>query len=610
MHGEWFSGGDFHIPASASVACRRVFRGLRFGNTELPTSNTRTARMKSIRWVHFGLMLISVLWAAGASGAEKLSRRWFYLQMNLQVAENVPKVTAIMRRAADAGYNGLVLADYKLNILDRVPEHYFRNFAEVQELARELKLEIIPTVAAIGYSDGLLAHDVNLAEGIPVRDAPFVVRAGVATLESDLKDAIPGGDFEKFKEHAAQGWDYQDHPGIASFIDTHEKHAGTACLRFENLGANAAPSGNGRVVRTVPVQPWRQYHASVWIKSEDFSSAGSVRMFAMGAGERILSHSNLGVQTTQEWTQHHVVFNSLENSEIRLYCGAWGGAHGKLWLDDVALREVAFLNLVRRDGCPLVVTDAKGKPLKEGRDFEQLVDPKMGTIPYPGNYDVFHESPVIKIRSAAKIKEGQKLLVSYYHTVTVHDGQVTCCLANEKVFAVLRDQVARVEQLIHPQTWFLSHDEIRLANWCQSCRQEGRSAGKLLAENIRRCAEIVREVDPQAELCVWSDMFDPQHNAHDDYYLVQGDLAGSWEGLDAKISIVNWNSEKPQDSLAFFGNRGNSQILAGYYDGDPASIVGWLQAGMGIQGIDGAMYTTWQGNFDALEAFAKYAWGQ
>ena len=34
---------------------------------------------------------------------------------------------------------------------------------------------------------------------------------------------------------------------------------------------------------------------------------------------------------------------------------------------------------------------------------------------------------------------------------------------------------------------------------------------------------------------VWNDMFDPFHNAVNDYYLVRGDLKGSWEGLPKDV---------------------------------------------------------------------------
>ena len=91
--------------------------------------------------------------------------------------------------------------------------------------------------------------------------------------------------------------------------------------------------------------------------------------------------------------------------------------------------------------------------------------------------------------------------------------------------------------------------------------------GAILADNIRACTKIMREVNPGATLYVWSDMFDPNHNAHDHYYLVKGNLAGSWEGLDPSVVIANWNSDAAAKSLPWFANRGHHQLLAGYYDG-------------------------------------------
>ena len=32
--------------------------------------------------------------------------------------------------------------------------------------------------------------------------------------------------------------------------------------------------------------------------------------------------------------------------------------------------------------------------------------------------------------------------------------------------------------------------------------------------------EIIHRVNPRAGLCIWSDMFDPHHNAVDNFYLV------------------------------------------------------------------------------------------
>lgn len=76
---------------------------------------------------------VAVLFATGMASAEEPTQRWLYLQTNLQVAENVAQADVLLRRAAKAGYNGVVLADYKLNILDRVPEHYFKHAAQVKQ---------------------------------------------------------------------------------------------------------------------------------------------------------------------------------------------------------------------------------------------------------------------------------------------------------------------------------------------------------------------------------------------------------------------------------------------------------------------------------------------
>ena len=90
-----------------------------------------------------------------------------------------------------------------------------------------------------------------------------------------------------------------------------------------------------------------------------------------------------------------------------------------------------------------------------------------------------------------------------------------------------------------------------------------------------------------------------------DYYLVRGDLTGSWEGLAQDVVVVNWNFDQRDASLKFFADRGHRQVLAGYYDGEPAQVKKWLGSASKVKGIIGVMYTTWQSRFDDLEAFAR-----
>jgi hypothetical protein len=128
----------------------------------------------------------------------------------------------------------------------------------------------------------------------------------------------------------------------------------------------------------------------------------------------------------------------------------------------------------------------------------------------------------------------------------------------------------------------------------------------MLAENARRCVEILRQINPKAGIVVWSDMFDPHHNAVDDYYLVNGTLKGSWEGVSRDVVIANWNSGKALESLKFFSTRGHRQVIAGYYDADDLSeLEKWKSAARGISGVSGFMYTTWQSKFGLLERYGR-----
>jgi len=170
---------------------------------------------------------------------------------------------------------------------------------------------------------------------------------------------------------------------------------------------------------------------------------------------------------------------------------------------------------------------------------------------------------------------------------------------------LLRDQARRMHAAWNAKGYFMSHDEIRVLNWCAACQRRGLDAGKLLAENVRDCARILREVNPGGRIYVWSDMFDPNHNAHANYYLVRGSLAGSWEGLDPEIIVVPWYFEKRRESLAWFAGRGHQQVIAGYYDHAPEQVRDWLEAAKAVKGVRGVMYTTWEQKYQDLERFSE-----
>src|SRR5262249_48042739 len=194
----------------------------------------------------------------------------------------------LIERSAKAGYNGVVLSDYKFNILDRVPDHYFRNVARVRAAAAEHHVELIPTVFPIGYSSGLLAHDPNLAEGVPVRDAPFVVRGREAVPAGEPPNYRNGG-LEEVTGDRFAGFTLPDAPGRTTFADRDVRHGGAVSCRMQDP-ANGSSAGNCRLAQRVAVRPWACYRFSAWVKTRDLKPTGNFRLLALGAkGGRPLS---------------------------------------------------------------------------------------------------------------------------------------------------------------------------------------------------------------------------------------------------------------------------------------------------------------------------------
>ena len=147
---------------------------------------------------------------------------------------------------------------------------------------------------------------------------------------------------------------------------------------------------------------------------------------------------------------------------------------------------------------------------------------------------------------------------------------------------------------------------------CSLCQSKHMTPGELLAWNVRQAAGIIRKVRPDAEIWVWNDMFDPMHNAVDHFYAVNGSLAGSWKGLDKDVGIVNWHGGLKGKNCQFFADLGLRQILSGYYDSDEdgTGIAEWLANTKGVPGIVGAMYTTWEDKYGAMQVWARKAWGE
>jgi hypothetical protein len=424
------------------------------------------------------LCLAAVLALVFSARAEPL-QKWLYVSRNLQLDRSVGELDELMQRGKAAGYTHMLLSDSKFSRLDTVIPQYFKNAARVKELAGKYGIEIVPALFSVGYSNDLLFNDPNLVEALPARDVPMVVRGGVAVVDDPEQPTLPGGDMSDLKK-----WSWKD--------DSLVGEDGTARIRPDG--------GNARLSQKLKVKPWRQYHVSVRVKTQDFKGQPEIK--ALAGGGASLAWSNLGVKPTQDWTEHHSVFNSQENTEVSLFLGVWGAKSGSLWWDDAKIEEVAFMNMPRRAGCPLVIKTEDGRVLEEGKDFEKLTDPLMGTQPYAGTYDVWHTPPKLK----TKLPDGTRLRASYYHAMTVYDGQAMICPSEPKTVELLRDQARRVHQLWGAKGYMMSHDEIRVLNHCAACQGAQDDAGR---DTCGQCAHL-HEHPPRGE-SRWPDLCLERH---------------------------------------------------------------------------------------------------
>jgi hypothetical protein len=514
-----------------------------------------------------------------------MQKRWLFVWRDMSDPREVDRMIARFPRARAAGYNGVAFS-YK------IPR---AKAAGLRQAAKQYGLDLIAIVMGG-------AHDRNYVEGVLSKDALFVARGGTAAFQPDHPTGVVNGGFELVEGNRFQGWSLQDDEGVTTFADHEVVHGGRTSLRMEGIGKNQYR--HCRLAQPLKLQPHRQYRVSFWVKTENMAPADPEVKVLTADAQRAISFQTFRTERTQDWTHVDLVFNSLDHRDAMLYLGSWSGRDGKLWWDDLEVREIGLVNVLRRPGCPVSVRGENGVTYQEGRDYEKIIDPQLH--PWRG----YHEPPTIRLTAGSRIKDGERLRVSFYHPIIVYEDRITSCITEPKIFADWREEVKQANELFHPAAFFMSHDEMRVMNQCALCQSQGKTPGELLAWNVRKAAQIIRDIRPDAEIWVWNDMFDPMHNAVDHYYAVNGSLKGSWKGLDRDVGIVNWHGGLMGKNCRFFADRGLRQILSGYYDSDEdgAAIATWIENTKGVPGIVGAMYTTWEDKYEAMDAWAEKAW--
>lgn len=542
------------------------------------------------------LVLLAALLAARPAGAAEYPDRlvWIF-GWNLSRDSDVEEISQVLRTAAASGINGAVFSLGLDTLCKKTPE-YFQRLDKVRQACEDNQVELIPAIFSIGYGGSLLAHNRYLAEGLPVRDALFQSAGGEARLVADPEVRLLNGGFEDFSGNRLAGYRFHDQPGEVSFVDTQIVHTGGASLRLENFAVN--PHGHGRVMQELRVLPQRCYRLSMWVKTEELQPPGAFRVQVL-AGRRTLAPRAFDLPSTADWRKLTMVFNSLNLETVRLYAGTWGGRSGRLWIDDLQLEEIGPLNVLRRPGTPVRVCSEDGATVyEEGRDYQPLEDPRYS----PHRLD--REAPPLRLLPNGRVADGQRLKVSWYHSLAINQSQVTACMGEPEVYEIIEHEAALLAQRLRPKRVLLNMDEVRMGGTCEAC--SGRDMGQLLGECITRQVQSLRRHLPEVQVYVWSDMLDPNHNARGDYYLVEGDFTGSWKHVPKDLIVAVWGGEPREKSLRFFADEGFSTLIACYYDADDLDDVqAWLRLADQTPDVRGLMYTPWQKKYGLLPDFGR-----
>lgn len=544
------------------------------------------------------MLLLLGLLALSSAAAEPFPDRWFYASHGLDSDEQLATLCSLVDTAADSGYNGMLLSS--LSLAYRWPEERKERLRSLKRHCDERGIEIVPSVWSPGYG-AMLGANLNLMEGVPVRNVPMTVENRRAVFRPEQNDRVPNGGFEdpaRKPSLSPPGWTFVDGPGSIAFRDTEVRHSGEASLRMENFASDK--HGHGRAMLTFRVQPHRQYRFSAWVKTEGLAPAQNLwTILFYDKDEDVSLLLRHGMKPTQDWTKIWFPFTSGDTEECRIYIGMWEGKSGRFWLDDVAIEELGIVAPIRRHGTPVTVRESEtGRVLAEGTDYE----------PLPGvtRWHPPEDLASLDLKLNASLPDGTRLLVDYYTPPPLQDVQHPSCMSDPEYYELCRQSAAFIDETLHPAKWFLDLDEIRAGGTCHDCETRNTDMAHILADCAAKLAAIVRDVHPGATLYSWSDMFDPKHNAHDRYYACKGTYSGSWDLIPKDVVVVCWHGGIRDESLSFFSGHGFRTMAAAYYDADDLQgSRDWLEACRKTPDCRGLMYTTWENKYGLLEPFGR-----
>jgi len=517
--------------------------------------------------------------------------RWVYVSTELGSDQELERVQGIACTGSEHGVNGMLLAG-GFDAMDLKSPESLERLTRLKQTCDRLGVEIIPAGFGVGYGGGVMSHDKNLAAGQPVRGAFFLAGEHEAHFAPDPTVKLVNGGFEEHQGSVPAGFTAH---GARAVLDTTVSHSGHASVRFEDFSGR---EGEVYLAQPLRVHPYRCYRLRAWVKTEGAGPRMAIHLLAVAPDGRHLSYMEPPLPETSGWHEITWGFNSWYADHVEFRVGVSDGKTGRVWVDDVAVEEVGLTNVLRRPGTPVRVRNEKsGEVYEEGRDFAAISDPQL-------DFSWDHEGPAISLPAGSRIRAGDRLRVDYFHGTTIYRDQTPIDMSEPAVYEVWQRQIPLIEKYLAPKKYFLSMDEVRVGGFCEACQRRHLSMAQILGNCLTRQHEMIRAENPKAEIYVWSDMFDPNHNAREKYYLIDGSFRDTWNYIPKDLVIACWYYEKRNLSLDFFSKLGYRTLAAGYYDADNLENPrGWLESLDRTPGAEGIMYTTWENKYQLLPNF-------
>lgn len=528
--------------------------------------------------------------------AAALPYRWFFVFGIENSPSGVEKIKALINTAAEHGLNGMVLSSFGLDGISQFSPDQLERLRDVAAACKSKNIELIPTGFSVGYGGSALGHDRNFAAALPTSLTLRANNGRIAPLKQE--NLLANGDLEEHVNNRFKGYAFHDDPGEVSFADSIAS-SGKTSIRFEGFGEK--PYGHGRIMQNVSVVPRKTYRFSFRLKTQNLEPATALTAMVLAGGQTI-AYVNPEAKSTQDWTEFSMTFINKGETNVAVYAGIWEGKSGKFWLDDLHFSEYGDLSdIVRRAGTPLVLKSLdRAMVFTEGKDF--------AAIPCARNLDS------IAIPAGSAIRNGERLDLACYkipHIDHPWGQQISLCMSNPALYEYWETEAKKLHEVLGFKKFLLSMDEIRNGGGCQLCRNRKMSMAEILGDCITKQRAILKATDPNIEVLVWSDMLDPAHNAHANYYGVVGDFTDSWKYVPRDVVMMCWYHDIRDKSLPFFSEQGFRTFGAAYYDAnDLQGCAEWMQSLKKTPNAQGILYTTWEGKYKLLADFGDLTSGQ